>query len=101
MKSNCQDQCCDTEHPSHRKQLSRLNRASGQIEGVKRMIEERRYCPEILTQLKAIRSALKSLEGEILRTHLATCVSDALSSSKKSEKEKKIEELIDIFYRYE
>lgn len=98
-----QDNCCEneSEHPSHKKQLSRLNRASGQLDGVKRMIEERRYCPEILTQLKAVRSALKSLESEILKTHLRTCVTDALSSSKKPEREKKIEELIEIFYRYE
>ncbi len=65
------------------------------------MIEEQRYCPEILTQLKAVRSALKSLEGAILKTHIATCVSETFASSDEADKEKKIDELIEIFYRYE
>ena len=95
-------ECCSTEspHPSHKKQLSRLNRISGQVEGVKRMINEQRYCPEIMTQLRAIRSAVKSLESEILKTHLNTCVVDVLSSSSKRKREEQIEELTDIFQKF-
>ena len=103
MKSKSQAHCCsdDGEHPSHRKQVSRLNRASGQLEGVRKMIEEQRYCPEILTQLRATRSALKSLEAEILKTHLSSCVAEAFESKRKGDREKKIEELAEIFYRFD
>lgn len=94
--------CCssDSPHPSHRNQLSRLNRISGQVEGVKRMIDEQRYCPEILTQLRAIRSAVKSLESEVLKTHLNTCVVDVLSSNNKKKRAEQIEELTEIFQKF-
>jgi CsoR family transcriptional regulator, copper-sensing transcriptional repressor len=104
MKEKIKNHCCDNKksavHPSHKKHLSRLNRASGQLEGVRKMIDEQRYCPEILTQLRAVRSALSSLESEILRTHLVYCVTETLSSHDDSERSKKIEELIDIFNRF-
>ena len=95
--------CCssDSPHPSHRNQLSRLNRISGQVDGVKRMIDEQRYCPELLVQLRAIRSAVKSLEAEILKTHLSSCVAEAFQSKRKGVREKKIEELADVFYRFD
>ncbi|MCB0331270.1 MAG: metal-sensitive transcriptional regulator [Bdellovibrionales bacterium] len=94
---------CDELHPSHKKQISRINRLSGQLEGVKRMIESQRYCPEILTQLRAIRSAVKSLEANVLQTHLTNCVTETFSSKRvsKREKDKKIEELIEIFKRFD
>ena len=90
--------CSDTHtHPDHKKQISRLNRISGQLVGVKKMIEGQRYCPEILKQLKAARSAIKSLENNILETHLESCVLDAFSSKNQREKNKKISELIELF----
>lgn len=94
---------CNELHPSHKKQISRINRISGQLEGVRGMIEAQRYCPEILTQLRAIRSAVKSLEANVLQTHLSSCVTETFSSKRvsKSEKEKKIKELIEIFKRYD
>ena len=90
----------ENEHPCHKKQLSRLNRVAGQVEGVRRMIEEQRYCPEIMTQLRAVRSAVKSLEMEILKSHLNSCVVQALSSSNKKEREQQIEELTGIFQKF-
>ena len=99
MSNTCSD-CQDDSHPSHKKQLSRLNRIAGQIEGVKRMIDERRYCPEILTQLRAIRSAVKSLETSVLEKHLNCCVAEAFSSGSKKVREKKVEELTAIFQKY-
>ena len=59
-------------HPSHDAEIKRLNRIAGQVEGIKRMIEEGRYCPEILSQLRAVRSAVKGIETEILRRHLSS-----------------------------
>lgn len=61
------------------------------------MIEERRYCPEILTQIGAVNSALKSLASTILGSHLQHCVKDAMESKNQSETDKKIDEIIDLF----
>ena len=89
---------CDThEHPDHKNQISRLNRISGQLAGIKRMIEGQRYCPEILKQLRAARSAIKSLENNILEIHLTNCVVDAFASKNSKEKNKKIAELTELF----
>lgn len=93
-------ECNDNEHPCHKNQLTRLDRVAGQVEGVRRMIEEQRYCPEIMTQLRAVRSAVKSLEMEILKSHLNSCVVQALSSSNKKEREQQIEELTGIFQKF-
>ena len=95
------DCCHEKQHPDHSKELSRLNRISGQIEGIKRMIEERRYCPDILTQLRAIRSAIRALEGNILEIHLGSCVTDAGLSKDKKEKQKKLAELVELFKRFD
>lgn len=94
-------ECCDNNHPDHAKQTANLNRAVGQIEGVKRMIDERKYCPDILTQLRAARSALKSVEANILEAHLQGCVDEAFKSTNVVLQNKKIEELKDIFKRFE
>ena len=86
-------------HPDHSKELARLNRISGQLEGVKRMIEERRYCPEILIQLRAIRSAVRAVESNILKTHLQSCVAQSFASD--ADREQKIEELKKLFDQFE
>ena len=80
-KSKKSESCCDTpQYPDHRKEMARVNRIAGQVNGIKKMIEERRYCPEILTQLRAIRSAVNSIEANILETYLNSCVTDAFNS---------------------
>lgn len=97
------DKCChnQNQHPSHQEQMPRLNRISGQVDGIKKMIEERRYCPEILTQLRAIRSAIKSIELRILNTHLSSCVTEAFLSQDQNEQRKKIEEIQELIKRFE
>lgn len=85
--------------PSHLKELSRLNRIVGQVEGIKKMIEGNRYCPDILIQLRAVRSALRAVESNILATHLQHCV--AQSFGDKDERDKKIAELKNLFDRFE
>jgi DNA-binding FrmR family transcriptional regulator len=94
--------CCNSNiHPDHSKEISRLNRISGQIEGIKKMVEERRYCPDILTQLRAVASATKSLEATILEAHLGTCVAEAFKSDSIKEQQEKISELVKLFKRFD
>jgi DNA-binding FrmR family transcriptional regulator len=88
--------CEESGYPDNSSHLNRVNRIIGQLEGVKRMIEDRRYCPEIMTQTRAISSAVRSLEAKILQGHLENCVRDAFSSNAK-DSEKKIEELVELF----
>lgn len=85
------------EHPDHRELLPKLNRTEGQILGIKRMIEERRYCPEIIQQLRATRNALASIEGSLLETHLRQCVADALKSKQMKKVNEKISEIMRLF----
>lgn len=86
-------------YPNHTKCLPRLNKLTGQLEGVKKMIENEKSCIEILFQLKAVRSAIKSLEAKILEDHIKNCVMQSFDS--KEEKNKKIEELIEIFKKFD
>lgn len=88
--------CVSVENPDHTKQLHRINRIIGQLEGVKRMMEDRRYCPEILTQTRAVSSAVRSLEANILQGHLESCVRNAFEYGSK-DREAKIEELVEFF----
>lgn len=85
----------------HNSELGKLNRIAGQVEGIKKMITEQRYCPDILTQLRAVRSAIKTVEANILETHLKSCVAESLSSGNTKDAQKKIEELKDLFKRFD
>lgn len=84
------------EPPDHSAELNRLNRIKGQIDGIARMIEDRRYCPDIITQTSAVRAAIASLEGKILEKHLNACVRSAFKAGG-SNSEEKIQELLEIF----
>lgn len=104
MKKSHVDKCCGdsdstAKHPDYSKELHRLNRISGQIEGVKRMISEREYCPKIIIQVQAVRAALKSLEAVVLKKHLASCVQEALTSKDRKEAETKMAELMELFQK--
>lgn len=81
----------------HSAELKRLNRIKGQVEGVERMITERRYCPEIVQQIKAARAALKSLEASIIEGHMRHCVKEAIASRDAFVMQEKIEEIILLF----
>ncbi len=94
MKNNCKH--C---HPDHSKELNRIKRMQGQLEGIKKMITDRRYCPEILIQTRAVLAAVKSLEGKILESHLQNCVVQCFESGDKKESGKKITELVTLFKR--
>ena len=86
------------QHPDHNAELRRIKRIIGQLEGVQKMIVDRRYCIDILNQTKAISSAVHSLEASLLEKHLHHCVSDAFSATEQ-EREKKIKELLGIFQK--
>ena len=79
--------------------LTRLKRIEGQVGGLHRMIEEDRYCVDVLTQINAVRAALHKVEAEILRNHVAHCVADAFSEGDPEEQRQKVEELVDIMGR--
>ncbi len=79
--------------------IKRLNRIEGQVRGITRMIEEERYCIEILQQMQAIKSALGKVEDAILKDHTATCVETAIASGNARDQRKKFEELVDLLGR--
>jgi DNA-binding FrmR family transcriptional regulator len=87
-------------HPSHDKQLPRLKRIQGQMAGIVRMVEERRYCGDILTQLRAVQAALSAVQLEILKSHVEHCVAGAIESGDQSERQTKLAELYDILQRF-
>lgn len=77
----------------------RLTRIEGQVRGLSRMVEEDRYCIDIVTQIAAVRAALRRVEEEILRDHVAHCVDHAIKSGNKADQRRKIEELMDVVSR--
>jgi DNA-binding FrmR family transcriptional regulator len=79
--------------------LNRLKRVEGQVRGVARMVEEDRYCIDILTQVQAVRAALARVETEILKEHLGHCIEGAIVSGDKAEQRKKAAELIHLLER--
>jgi DNA-binding FrmR family transcriptional regulator len=79
--------------------LKRLKRIEGQVRGLARMIEDDRYCIDVVTQLSAARAALRRAEDEILADHVAHCVEHAIASGNKSEQRRKVGELIDVLSR--
>ena len=82
------------------KLLKRLARAEGQVRGIARMVEEDRYCIDILTQLAAVDTALESVALEILEDHVRHCVVGALASGDETDAENKIDELLEAVRRF-
>ncbi|MGD9538107.1 MAG: metal-sensitive transcriptional regulator [Alphaproteobacteria bacterium] len=77
----------------------RLSRIEGQVRGLARMVEEERYCIDIVTQIAAVRAALRRVEEELLRQHVAHCVEHAIESGDQAEQRKKVAELMAVFAR--
>ncbi|MCF6766596.1 metal-sensitive transcriptional regulator [Thiotrichales bacterium 19S3-7] len=90
----------NTVHPCHTTEIVKLNRAIGQLEGIKRMIDDNRYCVDLLTQLKAVRSAIKRIELNVLQTHMKNCLTEACQSGSNTNVDKKIDELINLLGKY-
>ena len=79
----------------------RLGRIEGQVRGLSKMVDEDRYCIDIVTQISAVRAALRRAEEEILKDHVAHCVEHAIASGNKTEQRSKIAELMDVIGRVE
>jgi CsoR family transcriptional regulator, copper-sensing transcriptional repressor len=79
--------------------LKRLSRIEGQVRGLMRMVEEDRYCIDIVTQIAAARAALRRVEEEVLHDHIAHCVEHAIVSGNAADQRRKIKELMDVLSR--
>lgn len=82
--------------PAHDEHLIALRRIEGQVRGIQKMIEGKRYCVDILTQLSSVGGALLGVQDKILQRHLKGCVTNALKGKSESEKKKKIDEIIGL-----
>jgi DNA-binding FrmR family transcriptional regulator len=78
----------------------RLRRIEGQVQGLQRMIEAEAYCVDVLLQISAVQGALEQVRKLLLGHHIESCVSDALRSGSKSDRQRKIDELLDVFTRF-
>jgi DNA-binding FrmR family transcriptional regulator len=78
----------------------RLRRIEGQVQGLQRMIDHDAYCVDVLLQISAVQGALEQVQKLLLGRHIESCVSDALRSGSKSERQQKVDELLDVFARF-
>jgi DNA-binding FrmR family transcriptional regulator len=74
--------------------LKRLSRIEGQVRGLLRMVQDDRYCIDVITQVSAVRAALKRVEEEVLRDHVAHCVEHAIAAGDRDEQRRTISELM-------
>ena len=81
---------------THEATLHRLRRIAGQVQGIQRMVDEKHYCIDILTQIQAARSALRAVELQILKKHVDHCVRDAFASGAPAEADRKMNELLRV-----
>ena len=77
----------------------RLSRIEGQVRGLSKMVDEDRYCIDIVTQISAVRAALRRVEEEVMREHISHCVEHAIVSGDRGEQRRKIAELMDVLSR--
>jgi DNA-binding FrmR family transcriptional regulator len=85
---------------SRRQVHARLKRIAGQVAGIQRMVDEDRYCVDVLLQIAAVRAALDQVGKLMLGAHVETCVADAFASGSASERRKKTGELLEVFSRF-
>lgn len=79
--------------------VKRLQRIEGQVRGLARMVEDDRYCIDVVTQLSAVRAALRGVEEEVLRDHAGHCIEHAIASGNKADQRRKVAELMDVLKR--
>ncbi len=85
---------------SHQSCVTRLRKIEGQVRGIVRMIDEKRYCIDVLTQVHAVKAALAKVESEILKDHAENCVEEAIASGDAAEQRQKFAELVDVLGKY-
>ena len=81
--------------------IKRLSRIEGQVRGIAGMVRDDRYCIDVVTQISAVRAALRRAEEEVLRDHVAHCVEHAIASGDKDDQRQKIAEIMDVLGRAE
>ncbi|MFC1808968.1 metal-sensitive transcriptional regulator [Candidatus Omnitrophota bacterium] len=86
-------------NPDHSQNLVALRRIEGQVRGVQKMIEERKYCVDIINQIYAVRGALARVEDKILKRHFEHCVTDVMEGRSPGDKEKKLDEIFTMIHR--
>lgn len=86
-------------HDQKPKLLNRLNRIEGQVRGLSKMIADDRYCIDVVTQIAAVQAALRKVEEEVLRDHVAHCVEHAIAGGDADEQRRKVAELMEVFGR--
>ncbi len=79
--------------------LKSLNRIEGQVRGLARMVEEERYCIDLITQISAVRAALRRIEQQVLEEHISHCVETAITSGNAGEQRKVVTELMELLGR--
>jgi DNA-binding FrmR family transcriptional regulator len=87
------------EEATKRNLRTRLNRVRGQVDGILRMIEDERYCPEIMQQFAAVHAGLRSVEKKLMENHLDRCASRAMAEGGDAAAQVR-QEIVDLFYRY-
>jgi CsoR family transcriptional regulator, copper-sensing transcriptional repressor len=80
--------------------LKRLRRIEGQVRGLQRMVEEDRYCADIMTQISSVHEALRSVGRELMRNHLRHCAARAIRSGSEEEAEAMYDEIVEMMYRH-
>ena len=82
------------------KALGRLRRIEGQVQGIQRMVDEEKYCVDILLQLTAVEGAVEQVQRLLLGRHIESCVADAIRSGSARDRQKKVDELLEVFSRF-
>ena len=84
---------------ANKKTFAALKRIEGQVRGVAKMIEDDRYCIDIVTQIEAVRAALARVEADLLRAHLQHCVHEAMNSEDETARDRGVDELVGVLRR--
>jgi DNA-binding FrmR family transcriptional regulator len=87
------------QNPDHQDNIVALKRIEGQVRGLQRMIEDRKYCIDILNQILAIKGAIARVEEKILQKHFQHCVTSAIMGSSEIEKQQKLDEILELINR--
>jgi DNA-binding FrmR family transcriptional regulator len=82
------------------KALGRLRRIEGQVQGIQRMVTNEAYCVDVLLQIAAVQGALEQVQKLLLGRHIESCVADAVRSGARGDRQRKIDELLDVFTRF-
>ena len=86
-------------NPDHSENIASLRRIEGQVRGVQRMVEDKKYCIDILNQIAAVKGALGTVEKRILERHFQHCVKNAMASQSETDTNEKIAELMDLLHK--